>query len=89
MASFANPNPIPIIKTQKIVLVIPEAHYPGTQMTVQTDDGRMFSIIIPNNTKPGENLCVEIHDDAEGGCTVVVAENNKSSSKHSPPVSRH
>ena len=31
-------------------------------------------IVIPDNCNPGDTFCIEIHNDAEGGAMVVVAE---------------
>jgi hypothetical protein len=39
-----------------------------------TVDGRNFMIVVPPNVNPGDTFCLEIHNDAEGGATVVVAE---------------
>jgi hypothetical protein len=31
-------------------------------------------IVVPSNVNPGETFCLEVHNDAEGGATVTIAE---------------
>jgi hypothetical protein len=34
-------------------------------------------IVVPPNMNPGDTFCLEIHNDAEGGAMVTIAEVNK------------
>lgn len=65
---------------QTVVVIVPENHFPGSTMNVRTDDGRLFSVVIPPGFAPGQNLHIDIIDDAEGGATVSVAEQDGVSS---------
>lgn len=54
--------------------VVPQGSPPGSDLNVRTEDGRNFLIVVPPNVNPGETFCLEIHNDAEGGAVVLIAE---------------
>lgn len=59
---------------KKVAVVIPEGSMPGSTINVRTDDERLFAVTIPPGYEPGQSLIIEIQDDAEGGATVVIAD---------------
>jgi DnaJ-class molecular chaperone len=53
------------MNSAKIVQVqIPQGVTAGSQLHVQIEDGRLFTIIVPEGMHPGDMLAVEIHEDA-------------------------
>lgn len=52
---------------------IPPGVTSGSSLTVQSADGRLFAVVVPEGLRPGDLLTVDIRD-AAGGSTVVVAE---------------
>ena len=53
---------------------IPAGVTPGSSLTVQSADGRLFAVVVPQGLRPGDLLTVDIRDTEGGGSTVVVAE---------------
>lgn len=64
----------PYIANQIVSVVIPAGMGPGDSMNIQTDDGRVFVVVIPDGVLAGQALTVEIVEDAHGGSAVVVTE---------------
>jgi hypothetical protein len=54
--------------------MVPQGAVPGSNLTIQAEDGRLFSIIIPEGVRAGDLLTVDIRDGDTGGSTVVRAE---------------
>jgi len=77
------PDWIPRETNCKVVQVqIPEGQFPGAQMHVQSD-GKLFTITIPQGTKPGDVIAVEIHDEPHSeGVRMVRAGTNEAISSH-------
>lgn len=53
---------------------IPPDHEPGSKLEVETEDGRVFSIVTNDKTQPGQRLNVRIPVNSESGSTVVVSD---------------
>jgi hypothetical protein len=62
------------VHSQLMAVIIPPDCYAGHPLNIQTPDGRIFQIAVPNGSQPGQTLTVEILDDAVGGSKVIVAE---------------
>lgn len=55
------------IDYETIECTIPSNVEPGVPMHVQTEDGRMFTVIVPSGYRTGDHLTVTIPRNAEGG----------------------
>ena len=56
---------------ESLEVIIPSGVSEGDAINVQTDDGRMFEVIVPKNAKVGEKLVVMIAKTAQGGASVI------------------
>jgi len=65
----------PLDKPNEVLrIMVPQGSPPGSDLNVRTEDGRNFMIVVPPNVNPGDTFCLEVHNDAEGGAMVTVAE---------------
>ena len=51
----------------ELAVVLPPDAVAGSRLNIQLDDGRVFEIIVPAGTSPGQTINVVVPDSADGG----------------------